>query len=1021
MKFCKFVGGTLCIVTVSGMVPYVSAADNYISKPLSQESYANAARNYYEGNGGFASSGKFISAEDFMAMDIWKNEWKPIDEWEGHFAENVMSFDGTDYLVKIVDPSVNSILSGFATPSSQTDKFVTIDIPDGNYAGISMLGGADSSASSLKAVLRFNYDDGTDSGWIEYDQKKVSAESADALAVKAKKYSSGGAKDADFIYLYNISVEADKEKTMTTVDFLVRNALLNSDGTVELKATTGAEGYRYYSRYAAISMLCDKAQAEKEKIREIADIIKTLPDAESFDFSDENVEKLYKIRTIRNTVDESVITDGEDKEILSNADKYIKLLDEIDIQKNNKIIESIGEKLEELPGVDDLTLDDDTLAKFDEISTIYETVDNTLSIDSAHQEILDKYLQYSQKIKSLKMTENDKKVSEMKKITELLPPIEEFEKTETYTDEVIESLKKLQSILDTFDESAGVSAENEAALALAKEYVSKIDYLHVLENKAIMEEIDKYLSGLPSEESFEYTRENETKLEKLENLAAKLNDEYLTKEQKKTLEKVNKYTALLKNFPPVSQMIEPENFVNYARTFYCDSPSAAYDNYGVYWKKYIEMPEWEEPWKISSNVGDNTLTFNGVRYKLRVVTEDKALSSVYDPGSGTSVGYVVHNVPAGKYEGVSFLGGAAHAGSYGAVAFNYSDGTSSEFLQKNLKKLNVAGSDALKIPAMRYDSSTGKSSDADLYLYQYNFDNPYPEKTVVSISIPFRNVTITDGKLTINPPSGGLAYGYWVRWFGITMLQSTKDYKAIISEKFKELASKTDISEKDLTEADELVKNAENNGIDVSEIDGYDIYMEKGASVARVLRYEKSADLKYAAVKVHFGSDVNISKENVSLVDPENNAVDFELTYENRVAEIKFKNSFDYSGEYTLKLKKEISANGNSMSADKDYGFSIPKVLAFSDFSVTDMGENVNVSFTLNNYDIDTTDAMVSICVADAKGRLCDSAIVKARDIKKGETLSCEDLSLKMPEGAKLKVFVLDNMEKMNTVYKYEY
>ena len=259
MKFCKFVGGTLCIVMVSGMVPYVSAADNYISKPLSQESYANAARNYYEGSGGFASSGKFISAEDFMAMDIWKNEWKPIEEWEGHFAENVMSFGGTDYLVKIVDPSVNSILSGFATPSSQTDKFVTIDIPDGNYAGISMLGGADSSASSQYAVLRFNYSDGTDSGWIEYDQKKVSAKGTDALAVKAKKYSSGEAKDADFIYLYNISVEADKEKTMTTVDFLVRNALLNSDGTVELKATTGVAGYRYYSRYAAISMLCDKA------------------------------------------------------------------------------------------------------------------------------------------------------------------------------------------------------------------------------------------------------------------------------------------------------------------------------------------------------------------------------------------------------------------------------------------------------------------------------------------------------------------------------------------------------------------------------------------------------------------------------------------------------------------------------------------------------------------------------------------------------------------------------------------
>ena len=122
-----------------------------------------------------------------------------------------------------------------------------------------------------------------------------------------------------------------------------------------------------------------------------------------------------------------------------------------------------------------------------------------------------------------------------------------------------------------------------------------------------------------------------------------------------------------------------------------------------------------------------------------------------------------------------------------------------------------------------------------------------------------------------------------------------------------------------------------------------------------------------------------------------------------------------------MTISKNITANGNAMGRDVQYSFAVPKVVAFSAFSAEKNGDKLDVSFVLDNDGKELTDAMVTLCVITADGRLCDSAIVRARDIKQGENLAASNISLTAPEGAKLKVFVLDNIEKMNTIYKYEY
>lgn len=1021
-------GFTACVLAV-GVMPTGLAlqTEDYAAVTIAPEVYSNVSRNYYEGNGGFTSNGKFISVDGFMAMDIWKDEWKSISEWSDNSAVNTLTFNGIDYQVKLTNPTKNTLMSGFASSSSTTDTHVNIDIPDGNYSGISFLGGADSSASSTTGVIRFNYSNNENSGWISYTQEKVSTESADALKVPAKKYSSGTVNDADYIYLHQINVMADSSKKMESVDVIVRNSVLESDGTVTLKSTSGAAGYKYYSRYVAMSMLVDEVQLEKEKVNKLEEIIDTLPTADEFEYSDENIEKLYEIRDIRETVDESVLTEQGDKDILASADKYIALLAQVDIQKNNEKIDNLGKMLEDLPALDEVTLAD--AEKLDEINEALKEVDLTLEISDAGQQILDKIESYNEKINDLKVAENDKKAEEIAVILETLPAIEEFEKAETYTDEVMENLENIKALLDLIDET-GVSEENKATVDLAKEYAAKLEYYDTLKNAELIEEIESILEVLPATDSFEYTRENEEMLGKLSNLCDELVIEKLTSAQKAVHEEAKEYIVLLKNFPPVSKTLNPDLFVNYGRTYY-DSFGAAgiSNNYGITWSEFIKRDEWRNSWSASSDVEDNIFVTDKAEYIVRV-DKGTGKNNVYSAKSGTTIGYDTLDVDDGKYTKMIFLGcGTNHGCSYAGLQFNYDDGTNSGFIQLPIGGILTTKADGTI--ELEGKKSTQQSNGTYLYekikiyLREYEFENPNPDKTVVSVSIPYRNVTIKDGVLTpMAVTGGGGAYAYDIRWFGMTLLQTSNEYKNVISDKFTALDGvKEEDAKAALAEVDELVQNAVMMGMDITNIEGYDIYKALSDKYVRIFGYEKESDLKNVSVSVTFASDVDIEKSDIKLLKGEKEQ-DFEFLYENNIAKVTFRNDFDYTEEYTVKLSKDIASKKDSSSTlgnEATYSFTIPVVIAFSSFDVSEGTDNITVGFTLNNYLINSTDALVTICVIDGDNKMIDSTVVKGTDIKKGENMSASDIVLKTTEGYTIKVFVIDGMEKMNTIYKYNY
>lgn len=1025
--FKKVVSVITVGVLATGILPggIVLATTEYGSEKLSPQAYSNAQKFYFEGSGGkFATNNKLISAEDFMTKDGWKNEWKPIKEWTGDSETNILTLNGVDYEITLPKPSVSTVYSGFETPLATTDIYTNVDIPDGIYSGISFLGGADSYGDVNQGVIRFNYTDNTSSGWIEYEQNKVSEEGSNCIKVAAKKFSFGNISDADYLYLHQINVLTDSSKTMASFDIGARNTALEGD-TLTVKGTSGAAAYKYSSRYVAMTMLKDKSQSERAKIKEIKEIIDTLPAVDDFSYTDENIEKLYKIREIRESVDESVIKDENDKSVLAGADKYIALLTQVDIKKNNEKIDNLGKMLEDLPVLDELTIADEE--KLSEINEALKEVDLTLEIPAEQQKILDNIEEYNKKITELKIAENDKVAEEIKALTENLPAIEEFEKPETYNDEVLDVLVEIKTLLDKIDEN-GVSEENKAVIETAKEYAAKIEYYDILNNAALIEEIEVILKTLPQIESFEYTRENEEVLGNLSNLCDKVLTEKLTQEQKESFDAAKEYVALLKNFPPVSKTLNPDMFVNYNRTYYNEFGGAGIcNNHGITWSEFIKRPEWKNSW-TSADVEDNIFVTEKAEYLIRL-DKGTGKNNAYSPKAGTTIGYDTLDIDDGKYTKMMMLGaGTCHGSSYAGLQFNYEDGTNSGFISQSLGgNLTVKKEGAIELEgkhSTQQSNGTWVYENMKVYLKEYEFENPNPEKVVVSVSIPYRNVTIKNGVLTpMAVTSGGGTYAYDIRWIGMTLLQTSNEYKNIISDKFMALKDvKEENAKAALASVDEIVQNAVMMGMNISNIEGYEIYQALSEKYVRIFGYEESVDLKNVTVSVRFASDVEIEKSDVTLLKGDKEQK-FEFIYEDSVAKVTFKNTFDYTSEFSLKLNKDISSRVESTSilgSEAVHSFTVPAVVAFSDFSVTEGENEAMVSFTLSNNLMEKQDALVTVCVMDKQGRMIDSGMVKAKDIEKGNSLTGE-MTLNTVSGYTLKVFVIDNINNMNTIYKYNY
>ncbi len=286
------------------------------------------------------------------------------------------------------------------------------------------------------------------------------------------------------------------------------------------------------------------------------------------------------------------------------------------------------------------------------------------------------------------------------------------------------------------------------------------------------------------------------------------------------------------------------------------------------------------------------------------------------------------------------------------------------------------------------------------------------------ILIPYRNISIKDdGSYTVGETSGGGAYAYWGRWIGITMLQSYVDFCDILEDKFSALET---VPESDsaaaVEEIDAIIKNAQSAGVDAATIPGYDVYIQKGADLPRVIGCNVSSDLENCTIDINFGTDVNISENELKLYNSADEEVEFTFNYADNTASVVFKNDMNYDEKYRLEIADSVSAGSNILGKAIEYNLTIPAPVEVESFSAVPGTDNVTVNLTFKNNMASANDVLVIVVAYDEDGRATDSYAVSGNLSKDGRI----SITNKVLSGDKVKVLCWDNLTGLNTIHKFD-
>lgn len=1053
-KPTKIFSAVLACALTAGVLPvYVADAsgEQYISVPQSMRAYANEDRTYTVGGtdslhnktGQKNSNGKSgkkhwtINAASFVANDAWVYDWGELrtetTDSGISYKTNELETGGIRYAFDIPysGEEPDETAEGFYTcyniksadAGSEAAGYVnTLDVEDGYYTGISFIG----AMNKANTYIRFVYEDGTKSDWtlVNTDKKQLTDSAGSALTLAANSWiriASGedtDKTDSDSIYLHVFTVMGtDPAKKLTEIEFPTKNSKI-SDVTKDPVGVSSSTNFE--TKILGVTLLTTAEARNDVYVSEFKSIWADKP--ADFSGSDADMTWLVSLEEAYEKIDQSLVTKTEDKEVIAAADEFLA---SIENQLNDKYIDELSQIMSALPEKDLLEISDDNAEIIEKMKKQYKKIKPGLAMSDERKAVLTKYNEYTAAYEALLVAENSRKVAEIKELVGTLPPISEFDKVETFTKEVVAALRDIEAILKTVDET--IEIEDKATYNAAKQYAAHVNTVYRLENAQNIAEIDALLSLLPTVGKVDKTIENERTINKIKKYYLLLNTDYLTEQEKNTADTAEAYIALLGKFPPVSVTISPETFANMDTAYrsggsgFADSSDTL--NYFIDGASFMKMDIWQEPWQVAEHEADNTLVFNGIAYKIKVADGDNAIMAAFTPGADTTVGYTEVDVEDGCYRGVSFLGATNKNGTKAGVRFNYKDGGSSKWQSVSMGRFHVESDTALKIPAGTYSAADGTIYGQSGYLYQYTFNNPEPEREVVSISIPYRNVTInSDGTMTINPTSGGTAYAYWGRWLGITMLQNAGLFEDRISQSFTSLSGVAENKLRDaVDEVDKLVVNAEVNGMDVSQIDGYKTYEASVSQFVKIRKYVETSTLKTATVKVVFAAEVNAEADNVKLKNGDGDDVEFDFSCKGKEITVTFANDLDTKKEYTLTLSGNITAkNGGGYLGDNvDYKFNIPDCAGFESFEITPEGENARVSFVFENKQLQQTDALIVVLVLDEAGAIYDSFAAKKEKLAVGDKLTVTGKEIQLCGNYTVKVLCWDNLNGLNTICKY--
>ncbi len=688
----------------------------------------------------------------------WKEKWADVAavniDYRIDTKTNILTFNNVDYIITVpfvkgenvtsnqtaASDGPKIIYANGTQPSDGEKHYNTIDVPDGYYNGISMLGGGYYNMNGI--IFRYVYEEGEPSVWKHLWCKDMAKTNSTTEPrndtgldgeLRFHRYESGNQKGEKSVYLYQMhNAEADGSRKVVAIDFIAQNASIWYGGKYDysnMPYYKNSQNYQF--QMIGLTMLRD-TDLFINQLKEVWD-----KKPANYTGSTNDRAWMADLKTKYALVEASGLT-SENLEVYNEITAYIADVGVMDA--NHTEIEAIYAKLSELPKTDGLTTANVTAENTEKLAAI-NALDEArknkypnASIDAEHKAMLDALAAYNTKYQQLKVEISETEIGKISDIikAEGFPTLEDLQNKDAFTEEVQSSIKTVEGLMENvvYDE---VSETSKAIYDKAGEYVAKLKEYYAECNEETLSEVADMLSDLPAADSVTYTPEENNAIYKLyktwDEKKASLYVDYLTEEQNALCQKAEAYKALITKLPEVSAPISPDVYSNMTGAFSTLSGGVADDSNNV--KHAINGPAWmaenvwEDVWSVnaSDGYGENTIVHNGITYKVKVASGNNDILSGYTALSGIDIGYDEVDVADGLYTGVSFIGGGNKNASHVNVAFKYKDDDTVKFCtSQKIDAVYNEGSNAIAVPSL------AGSVDSTMYLHQYTFENPHPEK-----------------------------------------------------------------------------------------------------------------------------------------------------------------------------------------------------------------------------------------------------------------------------------------------------
>lgn len=769
-----------------------------------------------------------VYAKDFLALSNWKEDWAKIEQNAFKdaygYKKNIFTFNGIDYEIsvpfKTADDTVyesDGFHSMVATEtyagSEGNPYYVTYDIDDGYYKGVSFFGASIAS----KPYIRYVYSDGTKSNWSNLSAAKgytsAVAEGDKYLTVKANTWqrmtdsstSVNMVSGETTFNLHQMTDEtADINKKTTAIEVIARNAELpKTDGVVDVTAEpiASTNSWNYRLCFIGMTLLTNNAGKSNAAVEEMNAILAELPEV----VDGTNAEDLELIAELK-TVLEDVIPE---------------ILSETDLANYNLAKEYA--KLAELVGDEYVTVEP---ASFVNSSNAYYIGGTAANQGNAYSGTAI----YAPDFKVMNIWDNEWTADMTENILTFNGYKYKLRVTEEKGVQVTVSANQATSADDAYiripveagyynglsllggleyNGSAGAVrlnyADGTSSGFIAIEDIKKMNTgdglsvtrygfsatsedgktgIYVDNGDVILHQYNIAVDGSKLLSSFDLVARNAV----IENgVVTSVEDSLRTYNTRWFGFGLKSNGILAENAKDVVVKVNPDIFVNYNRTYMKNCGSAGIsNNHAIDWEGFITLSNWKNTWSDSTGVEDNIFVTDKAEYLVRM-DRGTQKNNTFGAQSGTEVGYTTIDIDDGYFTKMMLLGGATQHGATGiAMQFNYSDGTSSGFLTQGTGgNITASGDGAIEVVGLKStkgSDGTYTYESTKLYLREYEFVNPNAYKKVVSVSIPYRNVTIADGVLTPMSSTGGSgAYAYDNRFIGMSMITNKvmQDYEVV--------------------------------------------------------------------------------------------------------------------------------------------------------------------------------------------------------------------------------------------------